>query len=161
MPYRAQQRQKSFIAAGSARSCQCMLVRAVLTRARIARDYVRDHVQAVHVRATLLRPTFIRAGIVRDCQSAPSQRGFSGTMSEWPQSDHDCEGHTWHSRVAINTRQWLQYQSQDKDIDRLRKVAYCWFTSQTKISLVCSICHKLINMIRVAATLTPTLFSDI
>jgi hypothetical protein len=49
----------TFIAGGTARSCQSELVRAVFIRAGIVRDLVRDlvrdHVRAAHVRAPLVR----------------------------------------------------------------------------------------------------------
>ena len=46
-------------------SCQSALVRAMLIRAGIVRDHVRDHIKAALVRSTLVKATFIRAGSVR------------------------------------------------------------------------------------------------
>jgi len=53
----------TFIAAGTVRSCQSALVRAMFIRAGIVRDLVRDlvrdHVRAAHVRATLVRANLL------------------------------------------------------------------------------------------------------
>jgi hypothetical protein len=53
----------TFMAAGTVRSCQSALVRAMFIRARIVRDLVRDlvrdHVRAAHVRATLVRANLL------------------------------------------------------------------------------------------------------
>jgi len=86
--------QNSCIAVAIVRSCQHTLVRAMIIRARIVRDHVRNHVK----RARHVRATYVRAWIVRDYVRLHWHSQHYQRLCQ----SHNCKTHINHTTIVIN-----------------------------------------------------------